>query len=124
LRKKGGLDLKAVAETGFSLTPPGRVYEIGKGAVDLVDDFKSGNFEKTANNVIGRVVPKGLRKIGVPKKSIGGGSDISDLIGSGISLGIDSNDISPPRRSQTKPSLCNCLQILFRFNLRLTPIGF
>jgi hypothetical protein len=45
-------DLKAVAETGFSLTPPGRVYEIGKGAVDLVDDFKSGNFEKTANNII------------------------------------------------------------------------
>jgi hypothetical protein len=44
-------DLKAVAETGFSLTPPGRVYEIGKGAVDLVDDFKSGNFEKTANNI-------------------------------------------------------------------------
>jgi hypothetical protein len=31
-------DLKAVAETGFSLTPPGRVYEIGKGAVDLVDE--------------------------------------------------------------------------------------
>jgi hypothetical protein len=26
-------DLKAVAETGFSLTPPGRVYEIGKGAL-------------------------------------------------------------------------------------------
>jgi hypothetical protein len=43
--------LKAVAKTGFSLTPPGRAYVIGKTTVDLVDDFKSRNFEKTANNV-------------------------------------------------------------------------
>jgi hypothetical protein len=35
-----------------------------KTAVDLADDLESGNFEKTANNVIDRVVPKGLRKIG------------------------------------------------------------
>jgi hypothetical protein len=49
--------------------PPGRAYVIGKTAVDLADDFKSRNFEKTVNNVIDRVVPKGLRKIGVPKKS-------------------------------------------------------
>ncbi|VVM17567.1 hypothetical protein BSPWISOXPB_3573 [uncultured Gammaproteobacteria bacterium] len=41
-------DLKAVAETGFSLTPPGRAYVIGKTTVDLVDDFKSGNFEKNS----------------------------------------------------------------------------
>jgi hypothetical protein len=47
------------------LTPPGRAYVIGKTAVDLADDFKSRNFEKTVNNVIDRVVPKGLRKIGV-----------------------------------------------------------
>jgi hypothetical protein len=73
-------DLKAVAETGFSLTPPGRVYEIGKGAVDLVDDFKSGNFEKTANNIIDRVVPKGLRRTGISKTA-------SDKIGAGIGLG-------------------------------------
>ncbi|VVH59065.1 hypothetical protein BSPCLSOX_1406, partial [uncultured Gammaproteobacteria bacterium] len=73
-------DLKAVAETGFSLTPPGRVYEIGKGAVDLVDDFKSGNFEKTANNIIDRVVPKGLRRTGVSKTA-------SDKIGAGIGPG-------------------------------------
>jgi hypothetical protein len=71
-------DLKAVAETGFSLTPPGRVYEIGKGAVDLVDDFKSGNFEKTANNIIDRVVPKGLRRTGVSKTA-------SDKIGDPVS---------------------------------------
>jgi hypothetical protein len=77
-------DLKAVAKTGFSLTPPRRAYVIGKTTVDLVDDFKSRNFEKTANNVIDRVVPKGLRKIGVPKKSIGGGSDISVSCKDGI----------------------------------------
>jgi hypothetical protein len=47
--------LKAVAKTGFSLTPPGRAYVIGKTAVDLADDLESGNFEKTANNVIDRV---------------------------------------------------------------------
>jgi hypothetical protein len=29
-------DLKAVAETGFSLTPPGRAYVIGKTTVDLL----------------------------------------------------------------------------------------
>ncbi|VVH67092.1 hypothetical protein BSPLISOX_1688, partial [uncultured Gammaproteobacteria bacterium] len=73
-------DLKAVAKTGFSLTPPGRAYVIGKTAVDLADDLESGNFEKTANNVIDRVISKGLRKIGVSKTA-------SELAPSAISLG-------------------------------------
>jgi hypothetical protein len=39
---------------------PEPIKSVGKTTVDLVDDFKSRNFEKTANNVIDRVVPKGL----------------------------------------------------------------
>ncbi|CAC9508991.1 hypothetical protein [uncultured Gammaproteobacteria bacterium] len=73
-------DLKAVAKTGFGLTAPGRVYEIGKGVVDLADDLESGNFEKTANNVIDRATPKGLRGAGISKTA-------SDQIGAGIGLG-------------------------------------
>jgi hypothetical protein len=68
-----GANSDAVFETPIflspCLTPPGRAYVIGKTAVDLADDLESGNFEKTANNVIDRVISKGLRKIGVSKTS-------------------------------------------------------
>jgi hypothetical protein len=46
----------------------------------LLRKIESGNFEKTANNVIDRVISKGLRKIGVSKTA-------SELAPSAISLG-------------------------------------
>ncbi len=72
--------VKAVGEAGFSLTVPGRVYEIGSNVVDLANDLQTGNFDNTVNNVVDRVIPKGLKKIGVSKTA-------SDQIGAGIGLG-------------------------------------
>ncbi len=62
------------------MTVPGRVYEIGSNVVDLANDLQTGNFDNTVNNVVDRVAPKGLQKIGIPKTA-------SELIPGTISLG-------------------------------------
>jgi hypothetical protein len=77
-------DLKAVGEAGFSLTPPGKVYETIKLGVDAYQDYKTGDYEKTTVNLINKVIPRSLKKIGIPEK-------ISSPIGAGIGLGIELN---------------------------------
>ncbi len=60
--------VKAVGEAGFSLTVPGRVYETIKLGMDAHQDYKTGNYRKTTINLINKVIPKGLNKIGLDKK--------------------------------------------------------
>mgnify|MGYP000444992359 CR=1 FL=1 len=85
-------DLKDVAEAGVSLTAPGRIYIYGKYGVDLIEDYQNNNFDRTIKNLVNVSTPSILRKAGIPKKSIGGGSDVSDLIGAGISLERNLNE--------------------------------
>lgn len=74
-----------VGETGFSLTAPGRIYEIGTDVIDLVNDVINWEFSDTINNVKNRIIPKSLEKVGVKK-------DIADKIGVGIELGEKLNE--------------------------------
>ncbi len=50
--------------------------------MDAHQDYKTGNYRKTTINLINKVIPKGLNKIGLDKK-------IANPIGAGVGLGLE-----------------------------------